>query len=128
MLNFIHEWHKSHADKEGQLTSEGAEYNRDFWLRFMQADTLSDEDWEVARGLAGSWDTCWCGSINDGLDRGEVGNEPVDPALTVLGLEFYKAICDHDLPDAQKISNEIQERGSVVLGRKLPTVDWEKFA
>jgi len=99
-----------------------AAQNKRFWIEFMnrKSDDRTDEQWEVAYNLSVQWDTCACGSINDGLERLADWNwEPIDSRLTDLGDHFMELIEAHDLDGARDCFNEIQMRAGVVLKKKF---------
>ena len=96
------------------------EEKRRFWEKFLYADEslLSQDDWDRAWDLANTWDTCACGSLDDGLPRKAVNgvvNIPVDQCLIDLGSEFPDYIHDGDLEGARKCFLDIQERGAKLL-------------
>ena len=91
-----------------------------FWKKFLIADELTDDDWDFATKMAGSWNTCACGSINDGLLRrwhtaNSTSASPQDGRLHDLGMRFYHAIQHRRLTSAQELFITIQSRGHDVL-------------
>lgn len=99
-----------------------AAQNKRFWIEFMNRknDDPTEEQWEEALGLATDWDTCACGSINDGLPRLSFNDwEPMDLELSFLGYSFMESVELYDLEKARIIFNEIQMRASVVLQKKF---------
>ncbi len=99
-----------------------AAQNKRFWIEFMNRknDDPTEEQWEEALGLATDWDTCACGSINDGLPRLSFNDwEPRDDELSSLGYEFMESISVPDLDQARNLFNAIQMRASVVLKKKF---------
>jgi hypothetical protein len=102
----------------GQEKHHDPKLAREFWRRFLDtedATDLSDSDWMLAAKLAGSWNTCACGSINDGLPRSSIGGEPRDTELFRMGMEFMRLIQQRKLPEAQKMFMKINEQGAQVL-------------
>ena len=104
-------------------TKRRADVNREFWIRFLAPDGSvyrTREDWRYAASLAASWNTCGCGSINDGLFRlGHRDDDndwcPMDNELMKLGLEFYTVISNRKLVEAREVFALIQLRGAEVL-------------
>ena len=94
-----------------------------FWKKFLIAkeSEMFSSDWEYAINLASSWNTCACGSVNDGLPRGWDGDEehgsarPLDEKLQSLGVAFYRQIENYNLPVAQRTFLKIQQRSAVIL-------------
>lgn len=100
------------------------EEKRRFWEKFLYADEslLSQDDWDRAWDLANTWDTCACGSLDDGLPRKAldgVVNIPVDRELQLLGCRFPDYISHGDLESARECFREIQERGAKLLNPTL---------
>ena len=97
-----------------------------FWQRFMTAkeNDLTHADWKFADYLAGTWNTCACGSINDGLPRNDLSHEPLDAHLERLGMNFLNQIQAKYLPEAQDVFLRIHERAIEVL--KLQGADAAK--
>ena len=112
-------WHMEALTVDPTETAERARHNREFWKQFLTTDRSimrSYADWEYARRLAGEWNTCACGSINDGLPRLSRSNwEPQDGLLQSLGLEFYYAVGEKDLPRCREAFKAIQIQGRKVL-------------
>jgi len=101
--------------------------NRKFWVNFMNCDIddMTDWQWVQAYQHARSWDTCACGSINDGLPRIdiEIGDwEPTDNKLYTSGIRFMGFIRDHELNEARTCFNDIQKRAGIVLRKKFKTI------
>ena len=96
------------------------EEKKEFWLKFINAKDhqLSERDWHAVRHLAADWDTCACGSLDDGISRGPTGY-PEDLALRTLGHAFYEHIKEHELKAAQQEFIAIQERGAQLLKSTL---------
>ena len=92
-----------------------------FWKKFLLSKDITSFDWEYADNLARSWNTCACGSVNDGLPRSWDGNEecgsarPVDEKLQSLGMAFFRQIENYNLPVAQRTFLKIQQRSAEVL-------------
>ena len=94
-----------------------------FWKRLLLAEKsdITPDDWQYAANLAGSWNTCACGSVNDGLPRDWDKDQsygtarPTDETLQNLGMAFYRQIENHNLPVAQRTFLKIQERSAEVL-------------
>lgn len=86
-----------------------------FWRRFLRATGLTDGEWEYARWLASQWNTCACGSLNDGLPRDSRNLEPVDSKLERLGCKFMDCMGDRDLNEAQNIFVSINNRAARVI-------------
>ena len=91
-----------------------------FWPRFLAAkpDTLTDADWWFAGTLAKHWNTCACGSLNDGIPREPGDVQPTDADLISLGCEFYGSIMRRDLKAAQKLFIQINNRAEQVITHK----------
>lgn len=94
------------------------ERNREFWFRFLYApeEELTDADWYMAHVLAERWDTCACGSMDDGIPRGH-GNMPYDTELKFLGCRFPEIIQRRDLEGAREMFKLIEERAAEVIRR-----------
>ena len=103
-----------------------ARKNRRFWREFLSKshNQRTNFQWANARDLAFNWDTCACGSVNDGLNR-DPTDMPYDPDLRKLGEVFYFAITDHDLPRSRRIFNKIQIRAGKVLDKQIKRMTWE---
>ena len=102
------------------LVCKVAEINKKFWASFFHANRkvklLTAADWSYAGHLAGNWDTCACGSINDGLPRRSFMDwEPRDRLLSHLGTDFYTAIRNQHYLRARRLFSEIHKRAVVVL-------------
>ncbi len=105
--------------------------NKKFWARFLgpgsQGQKRTEADWRFALRLAERWDTCACGSINDGLPRnGKQEFEPhsdavmkewcpIDRELRTLGINFFCAIGNQNLKISRQIFSQIQHRAGQVL-------------
>lgn len=98
------------------ITKDDAETNRIFWLDFINQNrrNRTQKEWNRATQLAGTWNTCACGSINDGLSRWS-DKKPKDPELYELGLSFFYAIATRRPQRARKYFIKIQARAAVVL-------------
>jgi len=105
------------------ITNKQANENRDFWLRFMSKKhkRRTESQWLHAYKMAINWDTCGCGSINDGLPRqghdqnSYSANAPMDEELLDLGAWFMGAVGDQDLNRSRYVFNQIQQRAAEVL-------------
>ena len=117
-------WDQTAYHTDPTETAERAKHNAEFWKRFLAVDASvrrTAADWAYARQLAGEWNTCACGSINDGLPReGHANWAPKDGTLHVLGMRFMRMIRAKDLPRSRRVFREIQKRGVEVL-KKLRT-------
>lgn len=115
------------------ITTTKAKSNRLFWLTFMSKSRKrrSSIDWKRAETLARNWDTCACGSINDGLPRHTENNTPapldmpLDNELASLGGKFYRTILDKRLSAARTLFNEIQFRAAQVLNKSFELENWK---
>ena len=103
-------------------TKDRAAANKEFWKRFFHhrrnPALLSWRDWKYARYLSMNWDTCACGSINDGLPRGFGSWRPRDNELQRLGELFFMQIKEQDYTHAKITFHDIQSRAAVVLYNK----------
>lgn len=88
---------------------------RDFWKQFWRSGGyLNDDEWERAHELANAWNTCACGSLDDGIPRDHIGM-PQDPRLQQLGYEFCRDVQHRRFHEAGKTWREIQKRSVTVL-------------
>lgn len=76
----------------------------------------SEDEWGEALDLADDWNTCACGSLDDGIPR--YGGTPCDDGLYNLGVDFAIAIDDRNLPEARRLFAKIQQRGAEVLAEQ----------
>lgn len=92
------------------------ERNRKFWYRFLNADPeqFTARDWDMALTLALQWNTCACGSMDDGIPRFDSGR-PHDTQLNQLGCEFPDAIEERDIEKAREIFRLIERRAAKVI-------------
>ena len=93
-------------------------HNKEFWKRFFATDRSirrSEADWAYAIQLANQWDTCACGSINDGLPREGTGWQPSDHKLYHLGNQFPIILGKRDLTRARRHFMAINRRAAEVL-------------
>ena len=115
---------------DSKETKAQATHNRKFWKSFLSKshDRRSPVEWDEAASLAFNWNTCACGSINDGLPRGEDAGAywaemdalwiPNDAKLRQLGGDFYEDILARDLTRARSRFNAIQKRAGEVLDKE----------
>jgi len=100
--------------------------NRLFWDKFLEVGRKrrTESEWNKATVLAFSWNTCACGSINDGLPRygGSGGgifspdhNQPLDDTLSDLGGGFHRAVKTSNIRKARTLFNQIQIRAAKVI-------------
>ena len=110
-----------------KLTERRVRKNCKFWKEFMSMShrRRTNKEWKRASRLASDWDTCACGSINDGLPRKEENNVPLDHRLSNLGCLFATVIQDKNLARARRIFNQIQIRAGLVLSKKYTLTTWE---
>lgn len=69
---------------------------RAFWEQYWLADPydLDMEDHDYAFELANQWNTCACGSLDDGIPRDRFGDAPEDKELHRLGMRFMAVLDD----------------------------------
>jgi len=107
--------------EEDSVNKTQATKNKLFWDQFLEVGRKrrTDDEWWQARGLARSWNTCACGSINDGLpriDRGAWKNQPKDIGLITLGTSFFYEVKTRNLNKIRTLFSRIQTRSAEVLG------------
>ncbi len=126
MKKFRYDYHGKHyphifTERSEEVAAQ-AKINKEFWESFLAVtgnDLRSEADWAFASRLSMRWDTCACGSINDGLPRwGGKDWQPKDKHLSTLGIEFMSAIERKKLQNARNIFCAIQGRGAVVLAEQ----------
>ncbi len=141
-FNMDNQWDQLSYDMEGENYDgdplEGTDAHhpalaKQFWETFLNAEEgdLSDEDWAFAASLSNSWQTCACGSVNDGLLRGWHGKRalgeswsvndarPQDKQLSNLGLEFNNLIEQREIGKAQIMFHEIWAMSITVLQQQM---------
>ena len=98
-----------------------------FWQKFLslKKNEINTIDWVRAQHLAESWNTCACGSINDGLPRDwdndpEGSAEPMDGHLTQLGNRFMHEVTFRHLKRAQELFSLINDRAYHILNNGRP--------
>jgi hypothetical protein len=99
-------------------------FHPDFdWFAFLAQDVneLSLDILDEANHLADNWVTCACGQLCQALPK-EFGNQPADPELADLGMQFARKINDmiHDIcnetrDEAVLILNAIEARTTKLL-------------
>lgn len=84
------------------------------WNAFLAQDYITQNEWDYADSQARDWVTCACGNQCAVLPRNDDG-EPQDRRLSELGMNFFDAICDHNVLDAREVLTEIEQRSAYLL-------------
>lgn len=89
------------------------------WLEFLDraiADpsSVTKEEHEKAKELAGEWPTCACGQLCKSLPRWATG-EPSDRYLSNTGLSFMYFVDEGEWASAKEVFLKIEARTAVLL-------------
>ena len=84
------------------------------WNEFLSKER-TDEEWEAAVHLAGTWVTCAVGNQCSVIKRNAPFGDPRDPILRFLGGAFYRFIENKSQKDAIIALRTIDRRSAYLI-------------
>lgn len=87
-----------------------------FWgKRILRASRKSPSEFTmVDKDKAANWTVCACGQLSPNIER-DSNRQPVDPALAVFGMDFYRAVIRHNVDKAARTLVALEERADEYL-------------
>ena len=84
---------------------------------FLNKEEISEQEWEYAENLAGSWVTCACGNQCDVIERRPINGVPKDEELFNLGMWFSVSIDNKDIEKAKETLLKIEKRSAELINQ-----------
>ena len=92
--------------------------DKSHWGKRILAANRADEFTRADVADAGSWVTCACGKLSDGVQRNPTGS-PRDGVLMLLGQRFSEAVNDDEFVTTAECLVRIEARAVIVLSRNI---------